>query len=155
MFSGLAIDTPLCKHSVNTVSKLSWQGGADAFVSCNAETWCSGDHFPMCYDMHTIAYKIIVAGRHSKPFPGAHIHACIHTYIHTYIHIIMHIIHTSRQRFQQYNSLGGPRAGSHQSPSPASWATKLLEATTCAFPLGLASSAPVARSADMQAVTTY
>ena len=84
MFSGLAIDTPLCKHFVNTVSKLSWQGGADAFVSCNGETWCSDDHFPMCYDMHTIAYKIIVAGRHSKPIPGAHIHACIHTYIHTY-----------------------------------------------------------------------
>ena len=104
-----------------------------------------------CVDMHTIVYKIIVAGRHSKPFPGAHIYACIHTYIHTY----MHIIHTSRQRFQQYNALGGPRAGSHQSPGPASSATKLLEATTCAFALVLASSAPVARSAEMQAVTTY
>ena len=152
MFSGLAIDTPLCKHSVNAVSKLSWQGGADAFVSCNAETWCSDDHFPMCYDMHTIAYKIIVAGRHSKPFPGAHTHACIHTYIHKYNYAYNTYIATE---IPEYNALGGPRAGSHQSPSPASWATKLLEATTCAFPLVLASSAPVARSADMQAVTTY
>ena len=36
--------TLLCKHTVSTVSKLCWQGGADTFISCNAESWCCSAH---------------------------------------------------------------------------------------------------------------